>query len=346
MQQPTASSKRSPAGSATRGIAGQCINWGALGESGHVSRSAQIQGYLDSSGWIAMDDAMALDHLARALDIDLPCVTIAAADWQRLATAHPALARSSRLTRLLAPDATSRTSSRGLHTLEGPALDAAALELVRAQAARVLRARIEDIAATQTLAAAGIDSLSSFELHNRLEQEAGVELPMARYAKARRIDELASCCRAGHRGPRSCSRKSAAVTATSQAASSGFGTRDRHPTNRCIRRSSKALPQIRDPIVADGSVGTRRPCARVQRGQQRLQRRPQFVSAPILGRPAGLQPGRHECRDVGLRARQLDQPTDPPDILAQEMLAEIAVLDVELAGEVVQQSHGIPDSYR
>ena len=68
-----------------RGIPGQCINWGALGESGHVARSAQMQGYLDSSGWIAMNDATALGMLARALDSDLPSVTVAAADWQRLA---------------------------------------------------------------------------------------------------------------------------------------------------------------------------------------------------------------------------------------------------------------------
>ena len=83
-------------------------------------------------------------------------------------------------------------SEHGLHSLEGPALEAASLALVRAQTARVLRSRVEDIDPTQTLVETGIDSLSSFELHNRLEQEAGIELPMPRYVKARRIDELAA----------------------------------------------------------------------------------------------------------------------------------------------------------
>ncbi len=58
--------------------------------------------------------------------------------------------------------------------------------------ARVLRAQVVAAAPEWTLAEAGIDSLSSFELHNRLEQEAGFEVPMTRYAKARRIGELAA----------------------------------------------------------------------------------------------------------------------------------------------------------
>ena len=176
-----------------RGIPGQCINWGALGESGHVARSARMKGYLDSSGWIAIDNAAALDALARALDIDLACVTVAAADWPLLASAHRPIARSTRLSRLLARgDGGAGTATHGLSRLEGEALAAAALELVRRQAARVLRARVEDILPGQTLAEAGIDSLSAFELHNRIEQAAGFEVPMTRYAKARQISDLSA----------------------------------------------------------------------------------------------------------------------------------------------------------
>ncbi len=174
-----------------RGIPGQCINWGAFGESGHVADRPQMQGYLDSSGWIAIDNAAALDAFARALDIDLPSVTVAAVDWQRLAATQPALARSTRLSRLLVRDGNAGRSTRGFDTLEGDALMTAALELVRRQAARVLRARAEEVLPGQTLAEAGIDSLSSFELHNRLEQEAGFEVPMPSYTKARRILDLA-----------------------------------------------------------------------------------------------------------------------------------------------------------
>ena len=175
----------------SRGIPGQCINWGALGESGHVARSAQMQSYLDSSGWIAIDNRAALDALARALDIDRPVVTIAAADWSRLGATQRAVARSSRLASLLAGARSAATAERGLSQHDDGALEAAALYLVRRQTARVLRAPVDGIVADQTLAEAGIDSLSSFELHNRIEQEAGIEVPMARYTKARRIGELA-----------------------------------------------------------------------------------------------------------------------------------------------------------
>ena len=176
----------------TRGIPGQCINWGALGESGQVARSAGMQSYLDSSGWIAMSDRTALAALAHALDQDVPSITIAHADWSRLAATHPAIARSSRLMRLRDRAAGDARGRRGLAQLSGPALENAALELVRSQVARVLRTSIDDIRSGQALAEAGIDSLSSFELHNRIEQEAGLPLAMTRFVRARTVGELAS----------------------------------------------------------------------------------------------------------------------------------------------------------
>lgn len=173
-----------------RGIPGQCINWGALGESGHVARSDQMQRYLASSGWIGVSNAAALDALAWALDLDVPVITIAAADWTRLAEANPALARAPRMSRLVRETGARVMAGRPLNDLDDHALDQATLELVKAQTARVLRTAVSDIAPEQTLAEAGIDSLSSFELHNRIEQEAGVAVPLARYAKARRIADL------------------------------------------------------------------------------------------------------------------------------------------------------------
>jgi NADPH:quinone reductase-like Zn-dependent oxidoreductase/acyl carrier protein len=173
------------------GIPAQCIEWGALGESGHVARRSEMQSYLESSGWTGMSDTAALVALAEAMDLDLPALTIAAVDWQRLAATHPAIARSARLAGLRAGDAGGPASGRPLATLDGDALDVAALALVRAQTARVLRTRTADLAPDIPLAEAGIDSLSSFELHNRIEQEAGFAVPMPRFTKARRIGELA-----------------------------------------------------------------------------------------------------------------------------------------------------------
>ncbi len=177
----------------SRGIPGQCINWGALVESGHVARSTQMQTYLASAGWIGIDNAAALAGLAKVLDCDIATPTLAAADWGRLAATHPTLGRSPR-TASLASRAADAVGSRsnGLAGLDGEALQAAALLRVREEAAKVLRAGVDDIAGDVSLADAGIDSLSSFELRLRIEQTLRLELPMARYVRATRLVDLAA----------------------------------------------------------------------------------------------------------------------------------------------------------
>jgi acyl carrier protein len=175
-----------------RGIRGQCISWGALGESGHVARRTEMQSYLESSGWIGMSNEVALAELARALDLDLPAIAIASADWSRLAGSHPAIAHARRTGALSGSANGAEATGRKLAELDADKLELAALDLVRTQTARVLRSRTTDLSPETTLTEAGIDSLSAFELHNRIEQEAGLAIPMPRYAKARRIGELAA----------------------------------------------------------------------------------------------------------------------------------------------------------
>jgi NAD(P)-dependent dehydrogenase (short-subunit alcohol dehydrogenase family)/acyl carrier protein len=175
-----------------RGIKGQCISWGALGESGHVARRTGMQSYLESSGWIGMSNEVALTELGRALDLDLPAIAIAAADWSRLTGAHPAIARARRIGALIGSASGTAASGRALADLDADRLELAALDLVRTQTARVLRSQMADLTPETTLTGAGIDSLSSFELHNRIEQEAGLAIPMPRFVKARRVGELAA----------------------------------------------------------------------------------------------------------------------------------------------------------
>ncbi len=175
-----------------RGIPGLCINWGALGESGHVARSVEMQAYLDSAGWKTLGNATALPALAKALDSDRTSITFAAADWRQLAATHPALARSARVAGLTTARAETNDTQTVLAGLKGDALQMAALRLVHAQTAKVLRTDPAELLGVQTLDDAGIDSLSSFELRNRLGQALGQDVPMARFAKAHRFDDLAA----------------------------------------------------------------------------------------------------------------------------------------------------------
>lgn len=178
-----------------RGIPGQCIAWGALGQSGHVARSKEMQAFLDSAGWIAMPDEAALDALGAALASAAPIVTIAAADWSRLAALYPLIERTPRTRGLAArnaPYGTSGSGRAGLAGLAGAALQQAALDLVRREAAKVLRIEPAELAGVARLDEAGIDSLSSFELRNRIGQATGIDVPMSRYSKARTFAALAA----------------------------------------------------------------------------------------------------------------------------------------------------------
>ena len=173
-----------------RGIPGQCIAWGALGESGHVARSSDMQAFLDSAGWIAMADDAALEALGSAIGRNAAVMTIAEADWPKLAALYPLVGRAPRTRKLAVRVAQNAEVSTGLAGLTGSALLQAALDLVRREAAKVLRAEPAELSGVERLDEAGIDSLSSFELRNRIGQAAGIELPMAAYAQARTFAAL------------------------------------------------------------------------------------------------------------------------------------------------------------
>jgi acyl carrier protein len=112
------------------------------------------------------------------------------------------LARSPRLADLTRPAGAALSSGeRSLHALKGDALKTSAVRLVCTEVARVLRVPVETLDATANLQEAGIDSLSSFELRNRIGQAANVELPLAQFSRARRIADVADlvCTLVGER---------------------------------------------------------------------------------------------------------------------------------------------------
>lgn len=176
-----------------RNIPGLCINWGALDESGHVARSDKMQSFLASAGWIGIDNDKALGILARCLDADQPVLAVPSVDWKRLAETHPGVARSPRTGCLASADrGGADATSRGLRGLFGDELLQAVSRIVRDEAAKVLRVGAETILSAETLNEAGIDSLSAFELRLRMEQQLRLEVPLARYARASRFDDLSA----------------------------------------------------------------------------------------------------------------------------------------------------------
>lgn len=169
------------------GVPGQCLNLGALGQSGFVGQNQAMQDYLTSAGWGAMTDDTALSGLARALTSSAPIMTFANADWTALLQGNATLARAPRLQGL---GATASGRHDRLVDLEGQALADASNKLAIREIAALTDASPSEIARFETLDDVGIDSLSIFELRNRLESAVGLALPVGRFMACTQIEDI------------------------------------------------------------------------------------------------------------------------------------------------------------
>ncbi len=173
-----------------RGIPGACINLGMLGEAGFVARSDTMTGYLQSAGWLPIGNEHAFGALATAMASEQPVLTFAAADWKRLRASETALAASGRLDALVA-EAGEGAAARGLAQAAVAERPAIAMTIVRGAVAAVLRLDPATIDVQAPLGDLGLDSLSSFELWNRIEAASAIAIPLARFTEAATAAALA-----------------------------------------------------------------------------------------------------------------------------------------------------------
>lgn len=169
------------------GVPGQCLNLGALGQSGFVGQNQAMQDYLTNAGWGAMTDDTALDGVARALTSSAPIMTFADADWTMLLQGNAALARAPRL-RGLGTTVSGWTDR--LIDLDGQALVDASGALAIKEIAALAGTSPSEVARYETLDDVGIDSLSIFELRNRIESATGLALPVGRFMACTQIDDV------------------------------------------------------------------------------------------------------------------------------------------------------------
>jgi acyl transferase domain-containing protein/NADPH:quinone reductase-like Zn-dependent oxidoreductase/NADP-dependent 3-hydroxy acid dehydrogenase YdfG/acyl carrier protein len=181
-----------------RGIPGRCLNLGMLGEAGFVARSEAMTGYLQSAGWLPLSNEQALAAVALALAAEQPVLTYAAADWRRLRASEAAIAAGGRLD-ALASQAGEGAAALGLAQTAAVERPATAMRIVCEQVAAVLRLDPAGIDAGARLGDLGLDSLSSFELWNRIEMASAMSIPLPRFTEAATVDALAKllCALAG-----------------------------------------------------------------------------------------------------------------------------------------------------
>ena len=173
------------------GIPGTCLNLGMLGEAGFVARNEAMTGYLESAGWRPLANGEALRAVRTALASENANLTYAAADWARLRASEQALTASPRLAPLTqgASDA-AYAAGQSLVQLDATQRAPRAEAVIRQEIAAVLRLDASKIDVRRPLGDIGLDSLSSFELWNRIEAALGLSIPLPRFVEAATLEAL------------------------------------------------------------------------------------------------------------------------------------------------------------
>jgi len=179
-----------------QGLPGQSVGWGALGGVGVIERSAGLQRYMASMGLHPIEVEEALSGLSEVMCADLPVATYLRVDWPALARALPAVSDNPRMAGTVAAFASGRGGGGRLRAelmSVGDTQRSSMLgSFLRQQVAKVLKVEPGGIAMDQPLAELGLDSLSSFELKNRIESELAVSLPVGRFLQKPTLNGLAT----------------------------------------------------------------------------------------------------------------------------------------------------------
>nr|WP_239470693.1 type I polyketide synthase [Archangium violaceum] len=166
------------------GLAATCINWGRWSEGG-MAGSEEAQRFFSQVGLEAMPTEAALSLLGRLVGAGVTQRTVASVDWSRFKPLQEARRRRPFLENIAtvqetpkAPTSDSRPELL-LRLEEAPTgrRRALLLELVRAEAARVLGAQPSALEPQQGFFQMGMNSLMSVELKNHLEKSLRHKLP-------------------------------------------------------------------------------------------------------------------------------------------------------------------------
>ncbi|WP_306119800.1 MULTISPECIES: SDR family NAD(P)-dependent oxidoreductase [unclassified Roseitalea] len=172
------------------GRAAQTIDWGALGESGFVARSDAMASYLDSVGMKPIGDDIACEALGQFIMSALPTAAFAKVDWQSITRGSPG-ANAPRMRGLLAGAGRGGTKIRTqLAATDKSQWPALLSEFIQGEIARVLKVEAASVPLDRALAEVGLDSLSSFELKNRVEAELDIAIPVGKFLQAPTVGGL------------------------------------------------------------------------------------------------------------------------------------------------------------
>jgi NADPH:quinone reductase-like Zn-dependent oxidoreductase/NADP-dependent 3-hydroxy acid dehydrogenase YdfG/acyl carrier protein len=179
------------------GLTAVAINWGVVGEVGHVAASPETADRLERLGLKPMPLAVLLDALDQIISSDAVEVGVVEVEWKSFLRAT-GLRRSARYTGLggEADAEESRVSARsGIRDiLEADAASLPSLieTYIRERLARAMGSAPSRIDTQQSLRNLGIDSLIAVEVRNHINSELGINVPLAKLMQGESINALAA----------------------------------------------------------------------------------------------------------------------------------------------------------
>jgi acyl transferase domain-containing protein/NADPH:quinone reductase-like Zn-dependent oxidoreductase/acyl carrier protein len=172
-----------------RGLPALTINWGVVGEVGHVAGSREIGQRLERLGLKAMPLPETLDSLDELMSSDAVQVGVAEVEWKGLLRSMGVRtpARYSALVGDAGVEKAGATAGSGVHDIleADPAALPSLLEAyVKDLLARAMGTSPARIDTQQSLRNLGLDSLIAVEVRNRINAELGMNVPLAKFMQS------------------------------------------------------------------------------------------------------------------------------------------------------------------
>jgi short-subunit dehydrogenase/acyl carrier protein len=180
-----------------RGLPALVVNWGWVGDAGHVAANPEAAERLNRLGIGAVPLSESLDTLFELMGSNAVQVAVAQVDWKPLLqmtfSSNPARFSD------LAGEAAAREDHANLNSRVRDILESDAAGLspllesyIRDHLARAMGASPSRIDVQQSLLSLGLDSLIAVEVRNRVNADLGINLPLAKFMQGATISTLAA----------------------------------------------------------------------------------------------------------------------------------------------------------
>ena len=166
-----------------RGLAGQAVAWGAIGDVGVLAENQRLREHLGANGVAPMKAAGAAQLLSGLLGPEGPSFLAAELDWSRLGGWVAARGPFEKLVETTA-------SSVSDMPADAPSRKLWLTGLLTSKVAQILGVQADQVGLRQPLVDLGMDSLMAVEVRNWIQDRFGLVLPATVMLRARHLEGL------------------------------------------------------------------------------------------------------------------------------------------------------------